>query len=156
MLKLKIIVVDKTRSPFLKQGESFYLERVRRYARIEWMEVKPVKIKKGGSTDKILAHEGESLSKKLLPRDYLIALDRAGKSYGSKGFAERIQELAVTREGLAFVVGGPLGLSAEFLDGANEVLSLSRFTLTHEMSRLLLLEQLYRAFTIIHNEKYHK
>jgi len=156
MLKLKIIVVDKTRSPFLKQGESFYLERVRRYARIEWVEVKPVKIKKGSSTDKILALEGASLSRKLLPRDYIIALDRVGKSYGSKGFAERIQKLAVTRERLAFVVGGPLGLSAELLDVANEALSLSRFTLTHEMSRLLFLEQLYRAFTIIHNEKYHK
>jgi len=156
MFNLKIIVVDKTRSPFLKQGESFYLERLQRYACVEWVEVKPAKIRKGSPAEKVLALEGASLSKQLLPRDYIISLDRVGKSYGSKGFAGKVQKLAVTQKRVAFVIGGPLGLSAEILDGANEVLSLSRFTLTHEMSRLLLLEQLYRAFTIIHNEKYHK
>lgn len=156
MLKIRVIVVDRTRSPFLKQGESFYLDRLRRYARLEWVEVKPAKIRKGGTADKVLALEGASISKRLLPRDYVIALDRAGKSYDSEGFAGRIQKLSITQGRLTFVVGGPLGLSTELLNGANEILSLSRFTLTHEMSRLLFLEQLYRAFTIINNEKYHK
>ncbi len=156
MFKLKIIVVDKTRSVFLKQGESFYLARLRHYATIEWIEVKPAKIRKGTPTQNILAVEGKSISKRFLPHDYIISLDVNGKDCDSEGFAGKIQKLSITQERITFVVGGPLGLSPEVLKGAHESLSLSRFTLTHEMSRLLLLEQIYRAFTIINNEKYHK
>jgi 23S rRNA (pseudouridine1915-N3)-methyltransferase len=156
MLRLKIIVVDRTRSPFLKEGESFYLDRLKRYAHTEWVEVKPESIKKGKPSAQIVAAEGGSITKKLLPRDYLIALDRTGKAFDSKGLAARINELSFSHDRLAFVIGGPLGLSKEVLKKAHETLSLSRLTLTHEMSRLVLLEQLYRAFTIINNEKYHK
>jgi 23S rRNA (pseudouridine1915-N3)-methyltransferase len=156
MLSIRVIVVDKTRSPFLKRGESFYLDRLRRYAHLEWVPVKPAKIMKGSPAYKVLAQEGESISRRLLPRDYIIALDRTGKSYESNGFARRIQELSVTQPRLSFIIGGVIGLSTDLLNAADEILSLSRFTLTHEMSRLLLLEQLYRAFTIINNEKYHK
>ena len=157
MLKLKIIVVDRTRSPFLKEGESFYLERLRRYAHTEWVEVKPARIKKGRPQHEILSAEGASIIKKLLPRDYLIALDRSsGKALDSEGLAARIDELSFSHSKLTFVIGGPLGLSKDILHRAGEILSLSRLTLTHEMSRLLLLEQLYRAFTILNNEKYHK
>jgi len=156
MLKLKIIVVDRTRSPFLKEGESFYMERLRRYAHTEWVEVKPARIKKGRPQQEILAAEGASIVKRLLPRDYLIALDRSGKALDSKGLAARIDELSFSHNRLTYVIGGPLGLSKDVLHRARETLSLSRLTLTHEMSRLLFLEQLYRAFTILNNEKYHK
>jgi 23S rRNA (pseudouridine1915-N3)-methyltransferase len=156
MIKLKIIVVDRTRAPFLKEGESFYLNRLERYAQTEWVEVKPESIKKGKPSVHILAVEGGSIKKKLLPRDYVIALDRTGKDCDSEGLAAKVNELALSHDRLAFVIGGPLGLSKEILKKAQEVLSLSRLTLTHEMSRLLLLEQIYRAFTIINNEKYHK
>ena len=156
MLRLKIIVVDRTRSPFLKEGESFYLERLKRYAQTEWVEVKPESIKKGKPFARIRAAEGDTITKKFLPRDYLIALDRTGKAFDSRGLAERINELSFSQDRLVFVIGGPLGLSKEILEKAHEILSLSRLTLTHEMSRLLLLEQIYRAFTIINNEKYHK
>ena len=156
MIKLKIIVVDRTRSPFLKEGESFYLDRLKRYTHTEWVEVKPESMKKGKPSARILAVEGNSITKKFLPRDYLIALDRTGKTFDSKGLAARINELTLSQDRLTFVIGGPLGLSKEILAKAHEILSLSRLTLTHEMSRLLLLEQLYRAFTIINNEKYHK
>ena len=156
MVKLKIIVVDRTRAPFLKEGESFYLKRLRRYAHTEWVEVKPTPIKKGIPIQGILAAEGASIEKKVLPRDYLIALDRSGKAFGSKGLAARIETLSLSHDRLTFIIGGPLGLSKAVLEKANEAFSLSRLTMTHEMSRLLLLEQLYRAFTILNNEKYHK
>ncbi len=155
MLKIKIIVVDRTRSPFLAEGESFYLERLQKYAHTEWVEVKPARIKKGRPTKEILATEGKSIAKRL-GRDYIIALAQSGKAYDSEGLAARIDQLSLGHNRLTFVIGGPLGISKEILEGANETLSLSRLTLTHEMSRLLLLEQLYRAFTIINNEKYHK
>jgi 23S rRNA (pseudouridine1915-N3)-methyltransferase len=156
MIKTKIIVVDRTKASFLKEGERFYLERLRAYTRMEWREVKPVRIKKGTPTEKALSIEGETIAKGLLSRDYIFALDRMGKAYGSEKLANRIEQLSQTHSSLAFVIGGPLGLSKTILSRADEILSLSRLTLTHEMSRLLLLEQLYRAFTIINHEKYHK
>ena len=156
MLKLRIIVVDRTRSSFLKQGESHYMDRLKRYARTEWIEVKPVKIKKGKPFAEIVAVEGISLLNNILPRDYMVALDRSGRSFDSKGLAAWIEQLSLSHDRMAFVIGGPLGLSDGVLETAHAVFSLSSLTLTHEMSRLLLLEQLYRAFTIIRGEKYHK
>lgn len=156
MLKIKIIVIDRTRSPFLKQGESFYLDRLRRYANAEWVEVKPARITQGRPIEDILKAEGISIAKRFVQQEYNIALDRSGKLYDSKGLAARIEQLSFNNNRLTFIIGGPLGLSKRILDSANEVFSLSKLTLTHEMSRLLLLEQLYRAFTIINNERYHK
>lgn len=156
MLKIKFILVDRTRSAFLKQGESFYLDRLRRYAHTEWVEVKPVRIRKGTSPEDILTSEGDSIFKRFLPRDYIVALDRSGKPYDSEGLAARIEKLPLTHDRITFVIGGPLGLSKRILEGAHEIFSLSQLTFTHEMSRLILLEQLYRALTIIHGEKYHK
>lgn len=156
MVKIEIIVVDRTRSSFLKQGESFYLKRLRRYARAEIGVVKPAGIRKGRPTKEILAIEGDAIAKRLHPRDYVIGLDRLGKMWDSEGLAARIETLSTTQDRLVFITGGPLGLSKDLLDGVHEIVSLSRLTLTHEMSRLLLLEQLYRAFTIIKKESYHK
>ena len=156
MLKIKFIVVDRTRSAFLKQGESFYLERLQRYAQTEWLEVKPVKIRKGASAQEILISEGNLILKRFLARDYIVALDRSGRSYDSEGLAGRIEKLPLTHDRVTFVIGSPLGLSRKILEAADEILSLSQLTFTHEMSRLILLEQLYRALTIIKGEKYHK
>ncbi len=156
MLRIKIIVVDRTRASFLQQGESFYLDRLARYARTEWVEVRPAKIKKGVPTEKILAMEGAAIAKRFGPRDHIIALDRSGKTHESVGLADRIEKSALRSISPVFIIGGPLGLSKKILDRANEIFSLSQLTLTHEMSRLILLEQLYRAFTILNNEKYHK
>ena len=156
MLKIKFIVVDRTRSAFLKQGESFYLERLQRYAQTEWLEVKPVKIRKGASAKEILISEGNLILKRFLARDYIVALDKSGRSYDSEGLASRIEKLPLTHDRVTFVIGSPLGLSRKILEAADEILSLSQLTFTHEMSRLILLEQLYRALTIIKGEKYHK
>ena len=157
MIKIRIIVVDRTRSSFLAKGEAFYLERLQNYAQMEWVEVKPVKMTKGRPEEEILRLEGQALIRKRGSRDYLVALDRSGRQYGSEEFASRLEKLALNASGaIAFMIGGPLGLSREAMTGADETLSLSKFTLTHEMSRLVLLEQIYRAFTILKGEKYHK
>ena len=156
MIKTKIIVVDPTKAPFLKQGEAFYLDRLRRYTRIQWVEVKATKIRKGSPADVIRAREGNSIAKKFRPRDYIIALDRKGKMYDSKGLSSMVERLSLTGNQLTFVIGGPLGLSKEILGRADNILSFSRLTLTHEMTRVFLLEQIYRVFTIINHEKYHK
>ncbi len=156
MPKIKIIVVGNTKSSFLKEGELFYLKRLRQYIPIEWIVVKPEKISKGARKEGLLALEGRSILKKLHSRDHIITLDIAGKEYSSEALSRRIDRLSWKGDPLCFIIGGPLGISKEILRGAHETLSLSRLTLTHEMSRTLLLEQLYRAFTIMRGEKYHK
>lgn len=157
MIKIRILVVDRTRAPFLAEGEAFYLKRLKNYAQVEWIEVKPVKVTKGRPEAGILRSEGQALLGKRAPKDYLIALDRTGRLYGSEEFAGRLEKVALNAPGgITFMIGGPLGLSTEALDEADEILSLSKFTLTHEMSRTFLLEQIYRAFTILKGEKYHK
>ncbi len=157
MLKIKIIVVDRTRSPFLSEAESFYLKRLKGYARIEWIETKAAKINKGRPEDEIIAIEGEHISRKLKKQDYLVALDRTGRQFDSEELATWLEKLAVGASGrIAFIIGGPLGLSKDILKNSNKILSLTRLTLTHEMTRTVLLEQLYRAFTILRGEKYHK
>ena len=156
MSKIKFIVVGNTRSSFLKQGEVFYLERLQRYAPTEWIEVRPQKVSKGRSREEILRVEARSIKQKCLPDDHVIALDLKGKEYDSEGLAALVEQLSQTPKRLCFVIGGPLGLSNEVLDTASDIVSLSKMTLTHEMSRLVLLEQLYRAHTIIKGQKYHK
>ena len=157
MIKIRIIVVDRTRSPFLAEGEAFYLKRLQNYAQVAWIEVKPVKMTKGWPEEEILRLEGQVLIRKRRPKDYLVALDRTGRQYGSEEFAGRLEKVAVNATGgITFMIGSPLGLSKDAMAEADEILSLSKFTLTHEMSRVLLLEQIYRAFTILRGEKYHK
>ncbi len=156
MSKLRFIVVDRTRSPFLKEGESFYLKKILRYASCEWIEVKPVPVGKKIPKDKILQQEGEAIKKHIKNRDYVIALDREGQMFNSEGLALRLGSLLQHQGSLAFIVGGPLGISRDILDHCHEKLSLSKLTFTHEMSRIILLEQIYRAFTILKGTHYHK
>ena len=99
LLKLKTIVVDRTRSPFLKEGESFYLKRLQRYVRMEWIEVKPAKIKKGRSDKEILATESRSIDLKLAPEGYLVPLHSTGHPFNS-------EELAGWLDGLSARTGG--------------------------------------------------
>ena len=156
MIKIRIIVVDRTRSSFIREGEIFYLKRLRRYANVEWIEVKPAPMTKGRPPQELLNIEAQTIARKLLPQETLVVLDRSGQPCSSKGLATRIENWAFPHARLAFVIGSPMGVSKEILNNAHSVLSLSKLTLTHEMSRLILLEQLYRAFTIIKGEKYHK
>lgn len=157
MTKIKIVVVGKTRAPFLMEGEAFYLSRLRRYVATQWIEVKPAPIKKGKTRADVLASEAAAIEKRLKAKDYIIALDVRGRTYTSRGLAGRIQTLTSTQKRLCFVIGGALGLSQDLLDHrADDRLSLSTLTLTHEMSRMIFLEQLYRAFTILRGENYHK
>jgi len=157
MLRIRIIVVGRTRAGFLREGEAFYLKRLRNYVAVEWEEVKPVRIIKGRDEGEILNGEGGVISRNIGPKEYLVALDRTGDPPDSEGLAHWLEHLARHAPGgVCFVIGGPLGLSKNILERAEKVLSLSRLTLTHEMSRLVLLEQLYRAMTILKGEKYHK
>jgi 23S rRNA (pseudouridine1915-N3)-methyltransferase len=156
LFRFGIYVVGRTRAPFLLEGEAFYLNRLGQYARVQWVEVKPAPATKGLTDAQIMAGEGLSLLARLPDKDCALALDRRGKTYDSEGLANRIQTLASHHGRIAFVIGGHAGLSDDVLSRVNESISLSQLTFTHEMSRLVLLEQIYRAMTILRGEKYHK
>jgi len=156
MVKIRLIVVDRTKSPFLREGELFYLKRLKRYARMKWVEVKPAKISTKKPVKEILREEGSAIEKQLTQQEYVIALDRTGTQRTSEELASHIERLFVSHSQLALVIGGPWGLSHDIVKKSQETLSLSTLTLTHEMTRLVLLEQLYRAFTILNGQKYHK
>jgi 23S rRNA (pseudouridine1915-N3)-methyltransferase len=156
LFRFRIYVVGKTRAPFLVEGEAFYLNRLGQYARVQWVEVKPAPVAKGLTDVQITAAEGRSLLARLPERECVLALDRLGQTYDSEALANRIQTLASHHGGIGLIIGGHAGLSDDVLSRADERISLSRLTFTHEMSRLVLLEQLYRAMTILKGEKYHK
>ncbi|RLB19548.1 MAG: 23S rRNA (pseudouridine(1915)-N(3))-methyltransferase RlmH [Deltaproteobacteria bacterium] len=155
MPRIRIIVVGQTKLPFLFDGQQFYLDRLQHYTTIDWLEVKPVSIKKTREQF-IKEEEGLSILRYIKDRDYVIALDQRGRTCDSKGWASQVEQILMEQGGIVFVVGGTLGLSEKVLTRAQATLSLSRLTFTHEMARLFLLEQLYRAFTILRGEKYHK
>jgi 23S rRNA (pseudouridine1915-N3)-methyltransferase len=124
---------------------------------MEWIEVKPARIKKGRSDREILATESRNIDQKLGPRDYLVPLHSTGHAFSSEELAGWLDGLSGRTGGcVTFLIGGPLGISLDLLNRGQKILSLSHLTLTHEMARLVLLEQLYRAFTILRGEKYHK
>lgn len=157
MLRFRVIVVDRTRSPFLREGEHFYLERLRRYVKTEWVVVKPARMTKGRSREEIVQEEGEALMKRVRGQDVSVPLDRSGVEHDSLGLARWLGRLSEHASGtVCFLIGGALGHSREVLKASGKVLSLSKLTLTHEMTRLVLLEQLYRACTILEGENYHK
>ncbi len=149
-------MVDRTREKFLAEGQNFYMKRLKKYAQVEWVETKPVRINKNRTTPEVLSLEGDAILKRIHSGDHVIALDRKGKAFTSRQLATRMEKIPLIASRITFIIGGPLGLAEKVLEKADETLSLSKMTFTHEMSRVLLMEQLYRAFSIINNEKYHK
>lgn len=151
------MVVGRTRASFLREGEAFYLERLKRYVKTDWAEVKAARTTKARPEEDVVREEGSALAKRLRSGEIPVALDRSGTQYDSEGLARWLEDLSRHAGGpICFMVGGPLGMSQELIRQAEAVVSLSRLTLTHEMVRLVLLEQLYRACTIMAGEKYHK
>jgi len=153
--RIKVLVIDRTRMPFLKEAQDLYLKRLSHYTKLDWIEIKPL-AHKSWSVQMILSQEARLIKKRIAPGDYVIALDREGKTYTSEDFASHLHDLIQVSRPLVFIVGGPSGIDQRLLLDANETLSLSTMTLTHEWSRVMLLEQLYRGFTIIRGESYHK
>jgi len=155
-MHLKILAVGENKVGYLVQGEADYLHRMKRYCRIEMQWVPGEKIGKKGSKE-VTRIEGEKLLKLVSSPRTAVVLDRRGEMLSSEALAKKIAEWQ--NEGkreIVFIIGGTLGLSDAVLDRADFVLSLSKMTFTHEMVRLILLEQLYRSYTILRGEKYHK
>lgn len=155
-MKVWLLMVGRA-GPLVAAGVAEYQQRAARYWNLEVTEVKQERARKGRSDDQVRNAESQRLQQQV-PRDAEIcALTRAGQRWSSAELARYLDDLAGQgKAGVAFLIGGALGLSDEMLKRADFTLSLSPMTLTHELARLLLTEQLYRAGTIARGEPYHK
>lgn len=156
-MKIKIIALGKIKEKFLKDGIDEFLKRLTPYASIEIIELPAIEIKDENLTNKILEQEGEKILAHIKPQSFVITLEIQGKMLSSEEFAHTIEQL--TNEGIAemvFVIGSSCGLSNIVSARADLKLSLSKMTFLHQFARLLLVEQIYRAFKIIKGETYHK
>ncbi len=155
-MRLTILCIGKTRERFIREGIEKYLRYLRPYADTSVKELKEEKIRDLRDAPLIRKNEAERIFKSVSPGAYLVSLDEHGEEFTSHGFAEYLTKTldSGVRE-IVFIIGGAMGLDEQVMSRSNKVLAMSRWTLTHEMARLVLLEQLYRAFTIVKGKTYH-
>lgn len=139
-MKVTLLLNGKTAGTYLKTGIDDYVSRLGHYISFSAVELK----------------ESQDMLKQVRPSDYLILLDERGKEYGSVSWARHLEDLFVhSQKDIVFAIGGPFGFAKEDYARADEMMSLSQMTFSHQMVRLIFLEQLYRAMTIIKGEHYH-
>ena len=159
-MRIKIYVIGKIKENYLKIGIDEYLKKIRPYAQIEIVELNDEPIPNNPNNSEIeLAKnkEGDKVLSLLKNNEYLIGLDLNKKEFDSVEFANYINtKLVDSGASISFVIGGSYGLSDELKKRCNDSISLSKMTFLHQMTRLILLEQIYRAFKILRNETYHK
>ena len=153
-MQIKIISVGKTKESYLKQGINEYLDRLKHYGRIEYIEGKSSRSQ--SQVELQLKTEGEWMLKQIGTGDFLVLLDEKGRKLSSRKFAAQLNQwMSHLGHPLCFVIGGAFGFAPEVRERANYTLSLSDMTFSHQMIRLFFVEQLYRAFTILAGQSYH-
>lgn len=156
-MKIKIIALGKIKEKFLKDGIDEFLKRLTPYSPVEIIELSPIEIKDENLTQKILDEEGDKILSHIKPQSYVITLEINGRQFSSENFADKLKELI--NNGISetiFVIGSSCGISPKVSDRANLKLSMSKMTFLHQFARLILVEQIYRAFKIMKGETYHK
>lgn len=159
-MKITILSVGKIKEKYLKDAIGEYSKRLSAYCTLQLIEVPDEKAPENLSDkdmELIKEKEGRRLLEKLKDSQHLIVLDIKGKQHTSEAFSKQIETLQIQgKSDLAFIIGGSLGLSKEVLDRANDKLSFSKMTFPHQLMKVILLEQVYRAYRIMRNEPYHK
>ena len=155
-MTIKLIVVGKTEDGYLREGIDIYRARLEHYCRFEFVTIPALKGVKSLSREQLKDKEAEIILKNLAPSDECILLDERGKEFTSVSWAQHLeQKFAHSSKNVVFVIGGSQGFGKKVYDRADGLMSLSKMTFSHQMVRLIFLEQLYRAFTIIEGEPYH-
>lgn len=154
-MKTKLIVVGKNSDKNLIKAIDDYIARIKHYMPFELIVIPELKNTKSLAQASQKEAEGELIIKQLLPSDNVILLDEHGKEYRSIEFAKWIEKQQLAARNLTFVIGGPYGFSEKVYNRCNGKMSLSQMTFSHQMIRLLFVEQVYRACTIIKGEPYH-
>ena len=159
-MNIKIIGVGKLKEKYLVQAMQEYLKRLQAYAKVEVIELADEKAPENLSETQMMQikdKEGERILAKIKDQEYVIALAIEGKNPSSEAFAQKIENLGIQgKSQLVFVIGGSLGLSPAVMQLSNAQISFGKMTFPHQLMRVMLTEQIYRAFRIIHNQPYHK
>lgn len=159
-MKIKIVTVGKLKEKYLKDGIAEYSKRISRFAAVEMIELADEKTPDRASdseNEKILNLEGNRILSKIGDREFVVVLAIEGKTLSSEEFSSQLEQASINGFSiLTFVIGGSLGLSHQVKKRANLFLSFGRLTLPHQLMRLVLVEQIYRAFTIQQGSPYHK
>ena len=158
-MKITIVAAGKIKEKYLTAGINEFLKRLGTFANVKIVEINEEKMKDNPSEaekQQVLAAEGQRLLKQVSEGSYLFVLDVYGKAVSSEALSEKIQKLGLEgKSSITFLIGGAFGLSEEVRQAADFRLSFSPMTFTHQMIRLLLVEQIYRSFKIARGEKYH-
>ncbi|VPF33930.1 rRNA large subunit methyltransferase [Streptococcus pneumoniae] len=159
-MKIKVVTVGKLKEKYLKDGIAEYSKRISRFAKFEMIELSDEKTPDKASeseNQKILEIEGQRILSKIADRDFVIVLAIEGKTFFSEEFSKQLEETSIKGfSTLTFIIGGSLGLSSSVKNRANLSVSFGRLTLPYQLMRLVLVEQIYRAFTIQQGFPYHK
>ena len=159
-MKIKLVTVGKLKEKYLKDGIAEYSKRISRFAAVEMIELTDEKTPDRASdseNEKILDLEGNRILSKIGDREFVVVLAIEGKTLSSEEFSKQLEQASINGYStLTFVIGGSLGLSPQVKNRANLSLSFGRLTLPHQLMRLVLVEQIYRAFTIQQGSPYHK
>lgn len=155
MMKITLICVGKLKESYWQSAENEYLKRLGMFAKIEIKEIREESFSVSTDKEKIKKNEAQKIIA-TIPKDAkIIVLDEIGKEMSSKTFAKQIGDYKNIGESICLIIGGPLGLDDDLRNSAHDVISLSRLTFTHQMARVFILEQLYRAFMISNGRNYH-
>lgn len=154
-MRITLIENGKTRDSFIREGVDQFKKRVVRYVPFKIETLPDLKNTRNMTMKEVLDQEAHLLLKRIKPGDYLILLDERGKQFDSIAFAEYMNSLEGRVNHLLFVIGGPYGFSDKVYLRADAKISLSKLTFSHQLIRVIFMEQLYRAFTILKGEPYH-
>ncbi|MBQ2408160.1 MAG: 23S rRNA (pseudouridine(1915)-N(3))-methyltransferase RlmH [Bacilli bacterium] len=150
---IKLITTGKIKEKYLKEAISEYTKRLSKYTKLEIIELNDYDF---DNKNIVLEKEKEQILKHISDKDYIVTLEIEGKQFSSTEFAEKINNIFINNSNITFIIGGSYGLHDDIKKKSNLALSFSKFTFPHQLFRVILLEQIYRAFKIIKNESYHK
>jgi len=151
---IKILSIDKIKENSIKSSIELYLKRLDNRLKVEIVEIPPAKYHTFDNVEKAKSIEAAKILEKINPQSLVVALDENGSQYTSCEFSDLIFT-SLNHKHITFIIGGAYGLSSDILSKADKIISFSKMTFTHEMIRLFLIEQIYRAYTINSNIKYH-
>ncbi len=156
MLKLNILAVGSKMPSWVEQGFTDYQKRITGHFQAQLQEIPLAKRHKNANPSVLMAQEGQAILNHISPDDFVIALDVQGKSFSTESLAEKLAQWQLANKICCFLIGGPDGLSDSCKQRADFSWSLSELTLPHPLVRLILIEQLYRAISILNNHPYHR
>ncbi len=159
-MNIRIVCIGKLKEKYLREACEEYVKRLTKYCKLDIIELKEAKLPgnaKSADEEKVKDEEGKAILSRITEKEYVVTLEVQGGQLSSVEFSQKLCELGGQgRSDVTFVIGGALGISTDVMRRSNLALSFSKMTFTHQMIRMILLEQIYRAFKIAGNENYHK